>query len=116
MVILGNYIFLGRAVWQGKKSVSYITVHSADRMTWDENESYYLGDLHLLNQALFSKQFLKLNSGNYILPPHNLCPENMFCKQNLLFCGQNYVTSITDRFCPRSGGKLLSGGSERHKE
>ena len=34
----------------------------------------------------------------------------MFSGQNLLFCGQNYVTSVTDRFCPRSGGKLFSGG------
>ena len=57
LVMLGNYTFLGLAIWQGKKSVSYISFHSADRMTWDENESYYLGDLHLLNQALFSKQF-----------------------------------------------------------
>ena len=57
LVMLGNYTFLGLAIWQGTKSVYYITFHSADRMTWDENGSYYLGDLHLLNQALFSKQF-----------------------------------------------------------
>ena len=53
MVILGYYTFLGLAVWQGNKSVSYITFHSRDRMTWDENTPYYLGDLHLLNIALF---------------------------------------------------------------
>ena len=57
MVMLGNYTFSGLAVWQGNKSVSYITFHSRDRMTWDENESYYLGDLHLLNIAICSKQF-----------------------------------------------------------
>ena len=57
MVMLGNYTFLGLAVWQGKKSVSYITFHSRNRMTWDENTPYNLGDLHLLNQALFSNQF-----------------------------------------------------------
>ena len=66
MVMLGNYIFLGLAVWQGKKSVYYITFHSLDRMTWDENGSYYLDDLHLLNQALFPKQLKKLDYGNYI--------------------------------------------------
>ena len=61
--------FLGHAIWQGKKSIYCITFHSLDRMTWDENGSYYLGDLHLLKKALVSKQFQKLNSGNYILPP-----------------------------------------------
>ena len=64
----------------------------------------------------FSKAILKVEFRELYSPPHNLCPEDMFCGQNLLFCGQNYVTSITDRFCPRSGGKLFSGGSERHKE
>ena len=45
-----------------------------------------------------------------------LDPEDMFCEQNLLFCGQNYAKGVTDRFCPESGGELFSGGSERHKE
>ena len=63
MVMLRNYTFLGLAVWQGKIGFLYNS-HSRDRMTWDENEPYYLGDLHLLNIALFAKQFLKLNSGN----------------------------------------------------
>ena len=60
MTVMGMLIqtlFLGLAISQGKKSVYYITFHSLDRMTWDENGSYYLGKLHLLNQALFSKQF-----------------------------------------------------------
>ena len=54
MVMLGNYTFLGLA---GKKSVSYISFHSRDRMTWDENTPYYLGDLHLLSNARFSDKF-----------------------------------------------------------
>ena len=57
MVMLGNYTFLGLAIWQGKNSVYYITFHPLDRMTWDENESYYVGDAHLLSNALFSDQF-----------------------------------------------------------
>ena len=40
-----------------EKTVAYISFHSADRMTWDENESYYLGDLHLLDIAFVSKLF-----------------------------------------------------------
>ena len=57
MVMLGNYTFLGLAVWQGTQPIFSLTFHARDRMTWDGNESYYLGDLHLLNIALFPKQF-----------------------------------------------------------
>ena len=53
MVMLGNYTFVGLAVWQGKKSVYYISFHPRDRMSWKFDESYYLGDQHLLNNAFF---------------------------------------------------------------
>ena len=33
MVMLGNYTLLGLAIWQGKKSVYYITFHPLDRMS-----------------------------------------------------------------------------------
>ena len=52
MFMLGHYTFWVLP-FGTKKSVSYISVHSADRMTWDENESYYLGDLHLMNIVFF---------------------------------------------------------------
>ena len=57
MVMLGNYTLLGLAVWQEKQFVYYITFHSLDRMTCQKKEPYYLGDLHLLSNALFAKQF-----------------------------------------------------------
>ena len=38
-------------------------------MTWGENESYYLGDLHLLNQALLFKAILKVEFRELYLPP-----------------------------------------------
>ena len=52
-----------------KKSVSYIIFHSRDRMTWDENTPYYLGDLHLLNIAFFVRSILKVEFGELDLPP-----------------------------------------------
>ena len=69
MVMLGNYTFLGLAVWQRKQSVSYITFHSRDRMTWDGKEPYYLGDLHLLNNYIFARSFLKVEFMVFDLPP-----------------------------------------------
>ena len=59
MVMLGNYTFLGLVTWQGKQSVYYIAFHPRDRMTWDEDESYYLGDLHLPN-IVFPKTIFKV--------------------------------------------------------
>ena len=65
--------FLGLAIWQGKTCVYYTTFHSLDRMTWDENGSYYLGDLHLLNQALFVKAILKVEFRElYFTPPESM--------------------------------------------
>ena len=116
MVMLGNYTLLDLAIWQRKKCLLY-------NFSSAQQNELKLARLILSRRSAssesspFLKSILKVEFRElYFTPPHNLCPEDMFCGQNLLFCGQNYVTSITDRFCPRSGGKLFSGGSERHKE
>ena len=117
MVMLGNYTLLDLAIWQGKKCVLY-------NFSSARQNELKIKRLILSRRSASSESspFFKANSKvefrelHFTPPPQNLCPEDMFCEQNLLFCGQNYVTSITDRFCPRSGGKLFSGGSERHKE
>ena len=115
MVMLGNYTLLDLAIWQGKKCLLY-------NFSSAQQNELKLARLILSRRSASSESspflisILKGEFRKLYFTPHNLCPEDMFCRQNLLFCVENYVTSINDRFCPRSGGKLFSGGSERHKE
>ena len=117
MVMLGNYTLLDLAIRQGKKCLLY-NFSSAQQNELKLSRLILSRRSASSESSPFFKAILKVEFRElYVtLPPHNLCPEDMFCRQNLLFCVENYVTSINDRFCPRSGGKLFSGGLERHKE